>query len=251
MINQQLLDYIKQQLQQGVSREEIKRSLMANGWQAQDIEEGFNNIDIPNIPTTYSAAPVVASSSVWKIIAGIVIGVAVLGGGAYLVSQTIFKSEKAPEISKEVVDQPLSEIPSETVTPQQPSEKPTPKIPSQNLELIFADKLSSCTKYKTTFKHPLTGDILEKEILGIIGGKCNYIEQMPNGGKMECKFSESERMAVAQYYKDVANAESVETSISIDFGSKEQKTTYTINGKAVANPLQEAITSGACVISGY
>jgi len=44
MINQQLLDYIKQQLQQGVSKEEVKNSLMSGGWQAQDIEEGFSSV---------------------------------------------------------------------------------------------------------------------------------------------------------------------------------------------------------------
>ena len=250
MVNQQLLDYIKQQLQQGISKEQIKSSLMTNGWQAQDIEEGFNNIDAPNISTAYSAAPVAASGGVWKMIAGIVIGVAVLSGGAYLASQTIFKSEEAPKISNEVVNQLPTETPSETVTPQQPSEQPTPQTQPQNPEIVFADKLSSCTKYKATFKHPFTGDMLEKEILGVIGGKCNYVEQMPNGGKMECKYSESERMAVAQYYEDVANAESVGTSLSADLGSGEQKATYTINGKMVDNPLQEAMTSGACVISG-
>ncbi len=48
MANQQLLDYIKQQLQQGVSREQIKSSLMANGWQAQDIDEVFSFVSNPN-----------------------------------------------------------------------------------------------------------------------------------------------------------------------------------------------------------
>ena len=41
MVNQQLLDYIKQQLQRGVSKEEIKNSLLANGWEEKDIEEAF------------------------------------------------------------------------------------------------------------------------------------------------------------------------------------------------------------------
>jgi len=251
MVNQQMLDYIKQQMQQGVSREQIKSSLMTNGWQAQNIEEGFNNINTPNMSGAYSAVPVATSSSGWKIIVGIVIGVAILGGSAYLASQTIFKSEETPKISNEVVNQLPTETPSETVTSQQPSEQPTPQTQPQNPEIVFADKLSSCTKYKATFKHPLTGNMLEKEILGVIGGKCNYVEQMPNGGKMECKYSESERVVVAQYYKDVANAESVGTSFSADLGSGEQKATYTINGKVVDNPLQEAMTSGACVISGY
>lgn len=68
---------------------------------------------------------------------------------------------------------------------------------------------------------------------------------------MECKYSESERIAVAQYYKDVATAESVGTSANADLGSGKLKTTYTINGKVVDNPLQEATNSGVCVISGY
>lgn len=247
MVNQQMLDYIKQQIQQGVSREQIKSSLLTNGWQAQDIEEGFNNITIPNMPTAYSAAPIATSGGAWKIIAGIVIGIAVLGGGAYLASQTVFKSKEAPKISNKVVNQP----PAETITPQQPSEQPISQTQPRNPEIVFADKLSSCTKYKLTFKHPLTGDMLEKEILGVIDGKCNYVEQMPNGGKMECKYSESERTAVAQYYKNVANAKSTGTSVSADPVNGKQKSTYTINDKAVDNPLQEAMTSGACVISGY
>lgn len=35
MINQQLLDYIKQQLQQGVSQKQIKSSLVVNGGKRQ------------------------------------------------------------------------------------------------------------------------------------------------------------------------------------------------------------------------
>lgn len=45
MVNQQLLDYIKQQLQQGISKEQIKSSLIAEGWQGQDIEEAFSFIE--------------------------------------------------------------------------------------------------------------------------------------------------------------------------------------------------------------
>jgi len=33
MINQQLLDYIEQQLQQGIGQEEIKNALLSKGWQ--------------------------------------------------------------------------------------------------------------------------------------------------------------------------------------------------------------------------
>lgn len=245
MTNQQLLDYIKQQLQQGVNREQIKSSLMTNGWQEQDIEEGFNSVNTPVLPGQSPTTPINPSIKKWKVFAGILIGAIVVGGGVYFASQTLFKPDETPKISNEVSGQLPTNKPTETVAPsEQPSQ-------SQNPEIVFADKLSSCTKYKTTFKHPFTGETLEKEILGIVNGKCNYVEQMPNSGKMECNYLENERIAVAQYYKDVATAKSVGTSVDADLGSGKQKTTYTINGKVVDNPLQEATNSGICVISGY
>lgn len=44
MINQQLLGYIKQQLQRGFNREKIKNSLIAKGWQESDIDEAFASL---------------------------------------------------------------------------------------------------------------------------------------------------------------------------------------------------------------
>jgi len=42
MINQQLLDFIKSQLQLGLTKEKISSELLTKGWNTQDIEEGFN-----------------------------------------------------------------------------------------------------------------------------------------------------------------------------------------------------------------
>ena len=44
MINQQLLDYVRQQLATGVSKEEISKSLIAAGWQASDVNEALNQV---------------------------------------------------------------------------------------------------------------------------------------------------------------------------------------------------------------
>jgi uncharacterized RDD family membrane protein YckC len=51
MINEQLIDFIKLQLKAGVSREIITKELLANEWTVQDIEEGFNaiNVPVPNV----------------------------------------------------------------------------------------------------------------------------------------------------------------------------------------------------------
>jgi len=47
MLNQKLLDYIKQQLQQGISKEQIKNSLTSSGWEEQDVDEAFSFISNP------------------------------------------------------------------------------------------------------------------------------------------------------------------------------------------------------------
>jgi hypothetical protein len=60
MITPQLIDFIKQQLQSGLTKEKISGDLLANGWTEQDIEEGFKasiNIPIPpNLSTTPSSS---------------------------------------------------------------------------------------------------------------------------------------------------------------------------------------------------
>lgn len=54
-----LLDYVKQQLGQGISREEIKSALMANGWALSDIDNAFHSIiaTAPKSATVPSAEP--------------------------------------------------------------------------------------------------------------------------------------------------------------------------------------------------
>lgn len=115
----------------------------------------------------------------------------------------------------------------------------------------FPDNLNSCTIFKCQFVHPFTGEIMQKEITGLVDGKCNYVEQMPDNGKMECNYTESQRTAAAQFYKDVMAGKSSGASASWDLFSDEQKITNTIDGKKVDNPLQTFMNDGTCIISGY
>jgi len=251
MINQQLADFIKQSLQKGSTKEKISGDLLANNWTAQDIEEGFNSINISTSAEQYSNFSTKAPIKMWKIIMVSLLGVVVIGGGIYFFTQ-FFDSKGTLKSSNELTNQsPINNQTVETTTTPELSTKQPEEIKKVTSSDTFPDKLNSCTKYKTDFIHLFTGETLEKEILGLINGKCNYVEQMPNGGKMECKFTESMKIAVAKYYKDVAVAESVGTSVNADMESGKQKTTYTIDGKVVENPLQEAIENGVCVISGY
>ena len=45
MINQQLLDYIRQQSTNGVAKEEIFRALVAQGWKEEEVREGFAKVE--------------------------------------------------------------------------------------------------------------------------------------------------------------------------------------------------------------
>jgi hypothetical protein len=140
-------------------------------------------------------------------------------------------------------------------------------------ELEVADNLDSCTKSTTTRSSTFSGETVTKEILGIVNGKCHYVERhyveaVAAGWTMECRYTESERKAVAQYYRDVLSALStgaslqVETSASVrveaslradlttgEATTGEQRTRYMIDGREVENPVQQAMDTGVCVVS--
>lgn len=116
-------------------------------------------------------------------------------------------------------------------------------------QVAFADHLESCAEYQDTFIHLLMAEDMNREILGFVDGTCHYFEQMPNDGEMNCEYDEDLRITVAQYYKDLAEADTYSVSFSIN--SEGATSTYTIDGVEVENPLQEALDSEACVVSGY
>jgi cell division protein FtsB len=46
MANQQLIDYLKEQLKAGANKEDLKKTLLNVGWSAVDIEDAFNAIEL-------------------------------------------------------------------------------------------------------------------------------------------------------------------------------------------------------------
>jgi len=57
MTNQELINYIKQQMGQGIDKEEIKQELLAVGWEEKDIEEVFNITGIVQPPGPSVSSP--------------------------------------------------------------------------------------------------------------------------------------------------------------------------------------------------
>lgn len=118
-------------------------------------------------------------------------------------------------------------------------------------QLEYTEHLATCTAYENSFIHPLTREDMKREIFGMVNGKCKTTEEMPNGGAMNCEFENSLLTAVIQYYEDLAEASSYGISIHIDSEEETVTATYTIDGKEVENPMQEALDTGACTVSGY
>ena len=94
MPNQQMLDFIKSEINKGIPKDQIKALLIQNGWLPSDVDSGFSALEMtPSIPqapnnsqsTPIYQAPVInmkASGSKKKIMVGIItlIVVLVLGG---------------------------------------------------------------------------------------------------------------------------------------------------------------------------
>ena len=115
---------------------------------------------------------------------------------------------------------------------------------SGGLDQLY-DKLEKCEPYTYKYKHPFTGEMMENQVVGQVNGKCLYTAQMPNGGKMECKYSDSLRKAIVKFGRDVQSA--MTSGGDIETGTHGTK----INRKEIKDPNQEALLSGDCVISGY
>jgi hypothetical protein len=85
MPNEQLQNYIQESIKAGGNKEDIKKSLIAAGWQEPDIEEVFRILEAPiamPVPAAQSPEPKKHGRLVWIIVA--IVLVIVIGIGAYL-----------------------------------------------------------------------------------------------------------------------------------------------------------------------
>ncbi len=219
MADQQLVAYLKSQLAQNLTKEQITTSLVATGWQPKDVQAGFSALSpLKPIPLLIISLTTLATIS----------GLSYFGFRYFLTPK------------------PSSSI-------NQVVEKKATSNPTCDL---LADNLQSCTPFKCQALHPFTNTFMQKEIVGLVETKCLYRDQMPNNGLMECKFSESTRLAMAKSFQTefeaMSSGKSMESSLSVDLVTGESQTTYSIDGQVVPdNPLQTALTDGTCVITGY
>jgi hypothetical protein len=80
MINQQLIDYIKQKLEEGVGKKALKDTLITKGWSEQEINEAINIYDNATNATVSVSKPKIRSSVLITIL---VLFVVIAGGTIY------------------------------------------------------------------------------------------------------------------------------------------------------------------------
>ncbi len=95
MDNQQLLDYIKQQIAEGITDEDIKKALLQNGWSDADIDGALSTL---RAPTPTLSASMQLSSTVWII--SVVVLILVVGGG---VLAYVLVTEKSVTVEAEPI----------------------------------------------------------------------------------------------------------------------------------------------------
>lgn len=111
----------------------------------------------------------------------------------------------------------------------------------------YADKLERCASYECSFKHPFSGKLMSKGIIGLEPeGGCLTREQMPGKMQMECRFDPDYRKEVAAFIRqaDATREISAKARISGDKSSVETR----LDGKRVKNPLQLAMERGYCQV---
>lgn len=83
MVNQQLLDYCRQQLSAGITKENIIQAAVTAGWKQQDVQETLASVE-EAIPPSEFPAQSNGSSKAWKGALMVIIIVVLVEGAAYV-----------------------------------------------------------------------------------------------------------------------------------------------------------------------
>ncbi len=140
MIIQQLIDYIKQQLAQGVSKEIINTNLLSQGWQQQDINEGFSAAENQSVATSQSPQISLTLGKNKKTIIFVAGGMLLLlglGVGGFFILSKTKPLPPTTQPTQQPAQQPTTtqNIISDTLEKQKEPPKPTPQKGTLELSL--------------------------------------------------------------------------------------------------------------------
>jgi hypothetical protein len=108
--------------------------------------------------------------------------------------------------------------------------------------------LESCTIFTCRYKHPNSGNMLTKQVLGLEQGTCKYFEELPGNQQMECLFNEPQRLHIARYYGKL-NMASSNDSTHNDQSSPDSNVASAPTSDSLEDPMSKAVRNGTCYIS--
>lgn len=158
MINQQLLDFIKKQIEQGVNRETITKELLGNGWNSEDIEEAFKVSENPISSTSFynnNLPPIqIKKHSKIKIFLIILIFILLIGGSfAYCFRSSLVNLPIIVKLfmNKEVVE--IQKTQNEIETPDKEINNELTGV--KDLTINYYNKINFVDIIKEDFLNPL------------------------------------------------------------------------------------------------
>jgi len=161
MADQELIDYIKTQLQAGESTDAIKTSLADQGWQSADIEAAFQVVSA-NPPIQLPETPPVQPSGAKKLFPLMALGIlCLLAVGAGILLFAGNKKTPQPAVKK-IIPTPSITIPTEEPAPTDKSfeSDAVPSVQNGNDTLLFTSAQHGYSfRYLTAWKLEKKGSL--------------------------------------------------------------------------------------------
>ena len=165
MTNQQLLDYIKQQLQNGIGKENIKAELLAKGWKEKDVLETMTLIENNQVGITSETSNVSNSKKVRLLVVG-VISIFVIG----LIAWLFFLKQPSGEPVKKINTQEAITIKTPVTTDFANQEAITIKTPITTDFAKYQPYLVEINPSTESYRLPVSlGQVKNKKLFSLSG----------------------------------------------------------------------------------
>ena len=117
----------------------------------------------------------------------------------------------------------------------------------------FPGAIYNCSAFEGTFAHPITSEPMQRQVHGVVGGRCHYEEEMPASGRMICHYSLERLTSLATYHSNYELYDRLEPVTRNEFiaGQAITTTTWELDGMPYEHPVDAAMTAGECVVMGY
>ncbi len=208
----------------------------------------INNKNINSKNTANETVSQKHNKNLLFVIIGIIILIAILIGGFIFYKKT--KEDRLNQLNKAKIEKNTEEKDKKSDLAKT-NKKDTTEKDTENSKIkkevstrklfsncdYFSNNLSSCTPYSCKFEHPKTHEILEKKIVGIKDGKCNYTETLSDKKILNCHYDETSRKKVSDFYKKLIDAK---------FIAQTEPFEDKVNG--IDNPIKTMITDNICII---